>query len=67
MLSIQEINLLQGNYEALKKQNEELQTERNLLIKERNELKYLLKSERTRNRTLIIKYNKLKEKGNNGR
>ena len=25
MLSIQEINLLQGNYEALKKQNEELQ------------------------------------------
>lgn len=43
MLSIQEINLLQGNYEALKKQNEELQTERNLLIKERNELKHQLK------------------------
>lgn len=62
MLSIQEINLLQGNYEALKKQNEELQTERNLLIKERDELKHQLKSERTRNRTLIIKYNKLKEK-----
>ncbi len=62
MLSIQEINLLQGNYEALKKQNEELQTERNLLIKERNELKHLLKSERTRNRILIVKYNKLKEK-----
>ena len=64
MLSIQEINLLQGNYEALKKQNEELQTERNLLIKERDGLKHLLKSERTRNRTLIIKYNKLKEKNN---
>ncbi len=65
MLSIDEINelkLLKGNYEALKKQNEELQTERNLLIKERDELKHLLKSERTRNRILIIKYNKLKEK-----
>ena len=64
MLSIQEINLLKSQNEGLKKQNEELQTERNLLIKEREELKHLLKSERTRNRTLIVKYNKLKEKGN---
>ena len=67
MLSIQEINLLKSQNEGLKKQNEELQTERNLLIKERDGLKHLLKSERTRNRTLIVKYNKLKEKGNNGR
>ena len=67
MLSIQEINLLKSQNEGLKKQNEELQTERNLLIKEREELKHLLKSERTRNRILIVKYNKLKEKGNNGR
>ena len=62
MLSIQEINFLKSQNEGLKKQNEDLQTERNLLIKERDELKHLLKSERTRNRTLIIKYNKLKEK-----
>ncbi len=32
------------------------------LEKENAELKHLLKSERTRNRTLIVKYNKLKEK-----
>ena len=62
MLNIQEINLLKSQNEGLKKQNEELQIERNLLIKERNELKHLLKSERTRNRILIVEYNKLKEK-----
>lgn len=37
MLSIQEINLLQGNYEALKKQNESLQKE-NKFLKEQNKV-----------------------------
>lgn len=37
MLSIQGINLLQGNYEALKKQNESLQKE-NKFLKEQNKV-----------------------------
>ena len=49
MLSITEINLLQGNYNALSKQNANLQ-------KECKELKRQLKIERVRNGHLTTKY-----------
>lgn len=54
MLSTTEINLLQGNYDALSKQNVNLQ-------KECKELKRQLKLERMRNSKLATRYYRLKQ------
>ena len=57
-----EFEQLEEKYEALKLENQEGYEIVAELKHEYEGLKKQLKSERTRNRTLIVKYNKLKEK-----
>lgn len=62
MLSIKDINFLKSKNDELKKQNKDLERERDNLIHKVNELKSQCKTEKIRNRNLMRMYYKLKEK-----